>query len=114
MNMTIVKTVSLLLCANVFMTFAWYSHLKNLSAKPLYIAILASWGIAFFEYLLQVPANRIGHEELSIAQLKIIQEVITLTVFFFYAVFYAKEQLTWNYFFAGLCMLAAVFFMFRK
>lgn len=112
--MTIVKTVSLLLCANVFMTFAWYSHLKNLSAKPLYIAILASWGIAFFEYLLQVPANRIGHEELSLAQLKIIQEVITLTIFFFYSVFYAKEQLTWNYFFAGLCMLAAVFFMFRK
>ena len=112
--MTIIKTVSLLLCANIFMTFAWYSHLKNLSAKPLYIAILVSWGIAFFEYLLQVPANRIGHEELSLAQLKIIQEVITLTVFFFYAVFYAKENLSWNYLFAGLCMLAAVFFMFRK
>ncbi|MBQ9788902.1 MAG: DMT family protein [Lentisphaeria bacterium] len=114
MNITIVKTVALLLCANVFMTFAWYSHLKNLSAKPLYIAILASWGIAFFEYMLQVPANRIGHEELSLAQLKIIQEVITLTVFFFYVLIYAREKISWNYLYAGICMLMAVFFMFRK
>ena len=114
MNITIVKTVALLLCANVFMTFAWYSHLKNLSAKPLYIAILASWGIAFFEYVLQVPANRIGHEELSLAQLKIIQEVITLTVFFFYVLIYAREKISWNYLYAGICMLMAVFFMFRK
>ena len=96
------------------MTFAWYSHLKNLSAKPLYIAILASWGIAFFEYMLQVPANRIGHEELSLAQLKIIQEVITLTVFFFYVLIYAREKISWNYLYAGICMLMAVFFMFRK
>ena len=114
MNITIVKTVALLLCANVFMTFAWYSHLKNLSAKPLYVASLVSWGIAFFEYLLQVPANRIGHEELSLAQLKIIQEVITLTVFFCYAVFYAREHISWNYLYAGLCMLLAVFFIFKK
>ena len=114
MSMTIVKTVCLLLCANIFMTFAWYSHLKNLGNKPLIVAILISWGIAFFEYLLQVPANRIGHEELSLAQLKIIQEVITLTVFFCYAVFYAREHISWNYLYAGLCMLLAVFFIFKK
>ena len=114
MSMTIVKTVCLLLCANIFMTFAWYAHLKNLGNKPLIVAILVSWGIAFFEYLLQVPANRIGHEELSLAQLKIIQEVITLTVFFFYALLYEREHITWNYLYAGLCMLLAVFFIFKK
>lgn len=113
-NMAIVKTVSLLVLANVFMTFAWYAHLKNLSAKPLYIAILASWGIAFFEYILQVPANRMGHDVMSLAQLKILQEIITLTVFFFYVVFYAKEEIHWNYLYAGICMLCAVFFMFKK
>ena len=111
---TILKTVLLLTASNVFMTFAWYAHLKNLSGRPWIIAALASWGIALFEYLLQVPANRIGYTGgLSAAQLKIIQEVITLSVFAPFAIFYLKEKLSWNYFFAALCMAGAVFFIVR-
>ena len=107
------QTIGLLILSNVFMTFAWYGHLKNLSAKPWYIAALVSWSIALFEYLLQVPANRIGHTTLSLAQLKILQEVITLTVFVPFALFYMHEKLSWNYLCAGVCLLGAVFFIFR-
>lgn len=112
--MTLLKTIALLTCSNIFMTFAWYAHLKDLKDKPWIIAALISWGIALFEYLLQVPANRIGYTGgLSGAQLKIIQEVITLCVFAPFAIFYLKERLSWNYFFAGLCMAGAVFFIVR-
>ena len=104
----------LLVCSNVFMTFAWYAHLKELSHKPWILAALASWGIALFEYLIQVPANRIGHETLSVGQLKILQEVIALTVFVPFSVFYLKEQIKLDYLWAGLCMLGAVFFIFRE
>ncbi|MCF7223622.1 DMT family protein [Marilutibacter chinensis] len=107
-------TVLLLSMSNVFMTFAWYAHLRDLSQKPWIIAALVSWGIAFFEYMLQVPANRIGHEVMSVGQLKILQEVITLTVFVPFAVFYMKEPLKLDYLWAGLCLLGAVFFMFRE
>lgn len=106
-------TVLLLCCSNVFMTFAWYGHLKNLSHRPWFIAALVSWGIAFFEYLLQVPANRIGHPVMNVGQLKIIQEIITLSVFVPFSLMYLKEKLTWDYFYAGLCLLGAVFFLFR-
>lgn len=95
------------------MTFAWYGHLKHLSAKPWIIAALVSWGIALFEYLLQVPANRIGHHVMSVGQLKILQEIITLSIFVPFSVFYMKEKLTLDYLWAGLCILAAVFFLFR-
>jgi len=107
-------TVLLLVCGNVFMTFAWYGHLKNLAHKPWIIAALVSWGIALFEYLLQVPANRIGHTVINVGQLKILQEVITLTVFVPFAVFYMKEKLTWDYLWAGICIMGAVFFIFRS
>jgi uncharacterized protein (DUF486 family) len=107
-------TVLLLTCSNVFMTFAWYAHLKNLSAKPWIVAVLVSWGIAFFEYLLQVPANRIGFAVLNLGQLKIIQEVITLSVFVPFAVFYMKQPMKLDFLWAGLCMLGAVYFMFRS
>lgn len=108
------KTIALLTLSNIFMTFAWYAHLKDMREKPWIIAALVSWGIALFEYLLQVPANRIGYAGgLSAAQLKITQEVITLTVFAPFAIFYLKEKLTWNYFFAALCMAGAVFFIVR-
>lgn len=106
-------TTALLLCSNIFMTFAWYAHLKNLSDKPWIVAALLSWGIALFEYLLQVPANRIGHEVMNVGQLKIMQEVITLLVFVPFSVLYLKERLTMDYFWAGLCLVGAVFFMFR-
>lgn len=96
------------------MTFAWYAHLKSLADKPWLIAAFVSWGIAFFEYLLQVPANRIGHEVMNVAQLKILQEVITLTVFVPFAIFYMKEKITWDYLWAGLCLLGAVFFLLRQ
>ena len=109
----ILRTTLLLALSNVFMTFAWYAHLKDLSDRPWYVAALVSWGIACFEYLLQVPANRIGHTQLSISQLKIIQEVITLSVFAPFAVVYMKEPLKLNYLWAGLCLLGAVYFMFR-
>jgi len=106
-------TILLLLMSNVFMTFAWYAHLRELSAKPWFVAALASWGIALFEYLLQVPANRIGYQELNLGQLKILQEVLTLTVFVPFAVFYMKEPLKLDYLWAGLCLLGAVYFIFR-
>ena len=107
------QTVLLLTLSNVFMTFAWYGHLKNLATAPWYVAALVSWGIALFEYLLQVPANRIGYQELSLGQLKILQEVLTLTVFVPFAVFYMKEPLKLDYLWAGLCLLGAVYFIFR-
>ena len=110
----IVTTVLLLVCSNIFMTFAWYAHLRNLSHKPWFVAALISWGIALFEYLLQVPANRIGHTQLNLGQLKVLQEVITLTVFVPFAWLYMKEPLRWNYLWAGFCLVGAVFFMFRK
>jgi uncharacterized protein (DUF486 family) len=111
---TLLKTIALLTLSNIFMTFAWYAHLKDMREKPWIIAALLSWGIALFEYLLQVPANRIGYNGgLSAAQLKIAQEVITLSVFAPFAIFYLKEKLTWNYAYAGLCMLGAVFFIVR-
>lgn len=110
---TAVVTITLLALSNVFMTFAWYAHLKNLSSKPWYVAALASWGVALFEYLLQVPANRIGFSRFSLAQLKIIQEVITLCVFVPFAVFYMRQPMNLNFLWAGLCMVGAVFFMFR-
>jgi uncharacterized protein (DUF486 family) len=99
--------------SNVFMTFAWYAHLKNLADRPWYVAALLSWGIALFEYLLQVPANRIGHTTLTLPQLKILQEVITLVVFVPFAVMYMKEPVKLDYLWAALCILAAVFFVFR-
>ncbi|MEO8296204.1 MAG: DMT family protein [Burkholderiales bacterium] len=108
------QTVGLLVLSNVFMTFAWYGHLKNLASKPWYVAALISWGIALFEYLLQVPANRIGHGGgFSLAQLKITQEVITLAVFVPFAMFYMGEPFRWNYVWAGLCLMGAVYFIFR-
>ena len=110
----VAKTVLLLLASNVFMTFAWYAHLRNLSQKPWIVAALVSWGIALFEYLLQVPANRIGHTQLDLGQLKILQEVITLSVFVPFAFFYMREPVRWNYLWAGLCLCGAVFFMFKR
>jgi uncharacterized protein (DUF486 family) len=107
-------TALLLTASNVFMTFAWYGHLKNLSNRPWIIAALISWGIALFEYLLQVPANRIGAHSMSLGQLKILQEVITLTVFVPFAVLYMGQQLKQDFLWAGLCMLGAVYFMFRS
>ncbi|HQS38046.1 MAG: hypothetical protein B7Y16_01185 [Methylotenera sp. 24-45-7] len=109
----ILKTILLLTISNVFMTFAWYAHLKNLNNKPWIIAALASWGIALFEYLFQVPANRIGFTVMSVAQLKILQEVITLSVFVPFAVLYMHEPLKLDFLWAGLCLMGAVYFMFR-
>ena len=111
--MTILPTILLLIASNVFMTVAWYAHLRNLSDRPWYVAAIMSWGIALFEYLLQVPANRIGFRTLSLSQLKIIQEVITLGVFVPFAVFYMRQPVTLNFLWAGLCLMGAVFFMFR-
>lgn len=108
------RTVLLLVCSNVFMTFAWYAHLKNLTSKTWYVAALISWGIALFEYLLQVPANRIGYTELTLPQLKIIQEVITLSVFIPFVVLYMRQPIKLDYLWAALCMMGAVFFIFRK
>jgi hypothetical protein len=108
------QTIVLLVASNVFMTFAWYGHLKNLADRPWYVAALVSWGIALFEYLLQVPANRIGAQQFSVGQLKIIQEVITLSVFVPFAVYYLREPLKLDYLWAGLCMVGAVYFMFRS
>ncbi|HET7863387.1 MAG TPA: DMT family protein [Burkholderiaceae bacterium] len=107
------QTIVLLVASNVFMTFAWYGHLKNLADRPWYVAALVSWGIALFEYLLQVPANRIGAQQFSVGQLKIIQEVITLSVFVPFAVYFLREPLKLDYLWAGLCMVGAVYFMFR-
>jgi uncharacterized protein (DUF486 family) len=111
--MTAYKTIGLLLLSNIFMTFAWYAHLRDLRSKPLLVAILASWGIAFFEYALQVPANRIGFGHFTLPQLKIIQEVITLAVFVPFAILYMKTPLGWNYLWAALCLVGAVYFIFR-
>ena len=110
---TLALTTGLLAASNVFMTFAWYAHLRNLSAKPWWIAALASWGIALFEYLLQVPANRIGYGELSLAQLKILQEAITLAVFVPFVLLYMNQPLKLDYLWASLCIMGAVYFMFR-
>lgn len=109
----VITTVGLLIISNVFMTFAWYAHLKELNHKPWIIAALVSWGIALLEYLFQVPANRIGFTVLTVGQLKIIQEVITLSVFVPFALFYLKEPLKLDYLWAGLCLMGAVFFIFR-
>jgi uncharacterized protein (DUF486 family) len=109
----IVRTALLLVCSNVFMTFAWYAHLRNLEDKPWYIAAIVSWGIALFEYLLQVPANRIGYTALSLGQLKILQEVITLSVFVPFAYFYMDQPLKLDYLWAALCIMGAVYFVFR-
>ena len=110
----VLSTTLLLAASNVFITFAWYAHLKNMSNRPWYIAALASWGIACFEYLFQVPANRIGHTQLSLSQLKVMQGVITLSVFAPFAVLYMNEPLKWDYLWAGVCLLGAVYFMFRS
>jgi uncharacterized protein (DUF486 family) len=113
--MRVVLTTALLLgCSNIFMTFAWYAHLKNLSHKPWILAALVSWGIAFFEYMIQVPANRIWHQAMNVGQLKILQEVVTLMVFVPFSVLYLKEQIRTDYLWAGLCILGAVFFIFRR
>ncbi len=110
----VAKTVILLALSNVFMTFAWYAHLKHLSQKPWIVAALVSWGIALFEYLLQVPANRIGHTTLELGQLKILQEVITLAVFVPFAALYMKEPVRLNFLWAGLCLCGAVYFVFKR
>ncbi|MCA9036905.1 MAG: DMT family protein [Planctomycetaceae bacterium] len=110
----ILLTIGLLTCSNIFMTFAWYGHLKNMAHRHWVVAALISWGIALFEYLIQVPANRIGHQELNVGQLKIIQEVITLSVFVPFAWIYLKEKPTLDYLWAGICLLGALFFVFRQ
>jgi uncharacterized protein (DUF486 family) len=109
----VASTVLLLAASNLFMTLAWYGHLKHLGAKPWLVAALVSWGIALFEYLLQVPANRIGYTVMSLAQLKILQEVITLAVFVPFAIFYMGEELKMNYLYAAICLMGAVYFIFR-
>lgn len=108
------QTIGLLILSNIFMTYAWYGHLKTLGSKPFWIAILVSWGVAFFEYCFQVPANRIGFSHFTLPQLKIIQEVITMVVFSLFAIFFMKEELNRNYVYASLCLVGAVFFIFRK
>ena len=107
-------TAALLLCSNVFMTFAWYAHLHDLRTRPWIVAVLVSWGLAFFEYLLQVPANRIGYTSLSLPQLKVMQEVITLVVFVPFAVFYMHQPVKLDFLWAGLCLMGAVYFVFRS
>ena len=107
------RTVVLLICSNTFMTFAWYAHLRNWNDRKWYIAALLSWGIAFVEYMLQVPANRIGYSTLSLAQLKVIQEVITLAVFAPFAIFYMQQPLKLDFLWAGLCLVGAAYFIFR-
>jgi uncharacterized protein (DUF486 family) len=109
----IAVTALLLTASNLFMTFAWYGHLKHLNSKPWWIAALVSWGVALFEYLLQVPANRIGFTAMSLAQLKILQEVITLAVFVPFAILYMGQEIRINYLYAGLCLMGAVYFIFR-
>jgi hypothetical protein len=110
----VTRTIVLLAGSNVFMTFAWYAHLRNMRAKPLIIAIAVSWGIAFFEYVLQVPANRAGYQSLSLPQLKVLQEVITLAVFVPFAVLYMRQPVKMNFLWAGLCLVGAVYFTFRS
>ena len=111
---TVPTTILLLTASNVFMTFAWYAHLKNMSGRAWYVAALVSWGIALFEYLLQVPANRIGHTLLTLPQLKIMQEVISLSVFVPFMLYYMRQPIRLDYLWASLCMLGAVYFMFRR
>ncbi|TAK77094.1 MAG: hypothetical protein EPO12_15315 [Aquabacterium sp.] len=108
------QTIGLLIASNVFMTFAWYGHLKNLADRPWWIAAFVSWGIALFEYLLQVPANRIGHQAFNLGQLKVMQEVITLGVFMPFAFFYMGQPLKLDYLWAALCLVGAAYFMFRS
>ncbi|MGD9972081.1 MAG: DMT family protein [Desulfatirhabdiaceae bacterium] len=110
----IFQTTLLLVASNLFMTFAWYAHLKNMSGNRWYVAALISWGIALFEYLIQVPANRIGYTQLSLPQLKILQEVITLSIFAPFAIFYMNQPLKLDYLWAGLCLMGAVYFIFRS
>jgi uncharacterized protein (DUF486 family) len=111
---TLIQTILLLTLSNIFMTFAWYGHLGSLKEKPWYLAVAVSWGIAFFEYVLQVPANRIGSKDYSVSELKILQEVISLSVFVPIAVLYLKQPLKWDYLWASLCIVGAVFFIFRE
>lgn len=113
MSGTLLRTILLLGASNVFMTFAWYAHLRNLSGRPWYVAALASWGVALFEYLLQVPANRIGYTALTLPQLKILQEAIALAVFVPFVVLYMKQPVKLDYLYAGLCIMGALYFMFR-
>jgi uncharacterized protein len=110
----LLRTAGLLTLSNIFMTFAWYAHLRNLGSRPWYVAAVASWGIALFEYLLQVPANRIGYTAMSLAQLKIVQEVITLLVFAPFAVLYMRQPIKLDYLWAALCLVGAVYFVFRS
>ncbi len=112
--MKVMYTIVLLVCSNIFMTFAWYGHLKNFKSSPLIIAILASWGIAFFEYTIQVPANRLGNSVLKVEQLKIIQELVSLSVFVPFSIFFLKEKISTNYLIAGLFMIGAAYFIFKK
>jgi uncharacterized protein (DUF486 family) len=109
----VARTIILLTASNIFMTFAWYAHLRNLHDKKWYVAALLSWGLALFEYLFQVPANRIGYTQFSLGQLKILQEIITLSVFAPFSIFYMQQSLNLNFLWAGLCMVGAAFFMFR-
>ena len=109
----VLQTTLLLVVSNVFMTFAWYAHLRELNTKPWLVAALASWGVALFEYLFQVPANRIGHTAMSVPQLKIVQEIITLSVFVPFSILYLREPLKLDYLWAGLCLCGAAYFMFR-
>ena len=109
----VLRTAGLLVLSNVFMTFAWYAHLKNLSDRPWYVAAFVSWGIALFEYLLQVPANRIGFSQYDVGQLKILQEAITLSVFVPFAILYMKQPLKLDFLWAGICLIGAVYFVFR-
>ena len=110
----LVRTIILLTISNIFMTFAWYAHLRNLHEKPWFIAALVSWGLAFFEYVFQVPANRIGYSQYSLGQLKILQEVITLSVFAPFAILYMQQPPKLDFLWAALCMIGAVYFMFRS
>jgi uncharacterized protein (DUF486 family) len=112
--MTRLIPIFLLVASNLFMTYAWYGHLKDLRAKPLLLVIVISWGIAFFEYCLQVPANRLGSSMFSLPQLKVLQEVLTMIVFAGFCVFYMKQRLSWDYLWASLCLAGAAFFMFRQ
>lgn len=111
--LVVARTALMLVLSNLFMTFAWYGHLKNLQHKSWYVAAVVSWGIALFEYLIQVPANRLGYTQMSLAQLKILQEAVTLSVFIPFALVYMKQPLKTDYFYAGLCILGAVYFIFR-
>ncbi|HOZ48125.1 MAG TPA: DMT family protein [Candidatus Hydrogenedentes bacterium] len=106
--------VAMLVLSNLFMTYAWYGHLKDMRSRPIYVAILVSWSVAFFEYCLQVPANRLGSNYFSLSQLKIIQEVVTMIVFAGFCALYMKQRLTWDYLWAGLCLCGAAFFLFRQ